>query len=148
MLKFIAVIFLLIVFGIASGSERSSRENKYVKMEVAVAKDTVRAGEAGSMLITLTPIEGIHINVDPAVEVMLEKDEFATLGGDPEMSSDKETGFLAASTPIEQGFIVSSGAAAGEHVLKGTIVYYFCSDAQGWCTKFSQPFSLKVNVLK
>jgi hypothetical protein len=146
--RYIAFILLPSFLAVTFGSEAPEKENKYVKVRVALASDTVRTGSRSTILITLSPSNGIHINVDPAVEVTLEKNKFVTLDGEPEMSTDKETGFLATSAPVEQQIDINALARPGRYVVKGTIVYYFCSDAQGWCTKFAQPFSLRVNVTK
>jgi hypothetical protein len=146
--KYIIIPFLLLFLGMTSGNETPVKENKYVKTEVSLSSDTVRAGTKVALLITLSPIDGIHINVDPAVEVTLENNKYATLDGQPEMNSDKETGFLDTTDPVEQQLSCNSAAEPGRYTLKGTIVYYFCSDAQGWCTKFAQPFSLRVSVTK
>jgi hypothetical protein len=89
-----------------------------------------------------------HITGDPPLTVKLEKNQFISLQGKPDISTDKESGFLSTSSPVEQAFHVSKKARPGEHILKGTIVYYFCSDTEGWCTRFAQPITLKLNIQK
>jgi hypothetical protein len=117
-------------------------------VETTLANDTIQPGGKGTILVLFTPIDGIHINVDPPFTLTIEKNLFISLKGDPEISADKESGFLSTATPIQQRFYVSKRARSGRHIIKGTIIYYFCSDTEGWCTKFAQPLSLKLNIQK
>ena len=144
----IAFVLIPWFLGTIVGGETPKNENKYVNLQIVLATDTLHAGDADVLRISLTPVEGIHINADPPVEVTLEKNTVVDLDGEPEMSTDKETGFLEVSEPIEQRLSISRKATPGWHAFKGTIVYYFCSETQGWCTKFVQQFSLQVNVTK
>jgi hypothetical protein len=132
----------------APGDNPVARENKYVQVDVTLESNTVIAGTEGAILFAFTPVEGIHINADPPVEVAIGKNPEVTLQGDPDISTDKETGFLSTSSPVRQRFSVSSTATPGTYSLKGTIVYYFCSDTQGWCTKFRQRVTLKLIVAR
>lgn len=132
----------------AAGDERSTKENKFVKVEVSLAKALVQPGGRGTILLSFTPIDGIHINTDPPITVRLEKNWLISLQGEPDISTDKESGFLSTSMPVQQQFHVSPKAKSGEHTIKGTIVYYFCSDTEGWCRKLSQPITLTLNIQK
>jgi len=67
--------------------------------------------------------------------------------GETEFRTDKETGFLSTADPVEQRLAVSPTAATGTDTLEGTIVYYFCSDAEGWCRKQTQSISLPIHIL-
>lgn len=145
----IAVCFLISCLVItASPGGENSQSNKYVKVETAIASADVKAGGKGTILIFFVPVDGIHINAEPPVTMKLEKDRLLSLEGEPDFSTDKESGSMSTSTPVEQRFAVSSKAKPGEHTIKGTIVYYFCSDTEGWCRKFSQPMALKLNIHK
>ncbi len=130
----------------ARGDNAAAKENKYVHVDVTLENNTLTADAEGAILFVFTPVDGIHINADPPVEVAIEKNGAVTLQGDPDFSTDKETGFLSTSSPVRQRFSVSPTATPGTYSLKGTIVYYFCSDTRGWCTKFSQPVTLKLIV--
>ena len=143
-------LFVLFHFVFVGGSPDGQREkeNKFVKVDVTLATAAVQSGGKGAILVSFTPIDGIHINVDPPLTVKLEKNRFISLQGKPDICTDKESGFLSTSTPVEQRFHVSEKAKPGEYTIKGTIVYYFCSDTEGWCRKFAQPITLKLNIQK
>jgi hypothetical protein len=144
---FLFILFHLVFAGGPPDGD-PTKENKFVKVDATLAKDTLQPGREGTILVSFTPIDGIHINIDPPVTVKLEKNSFISLQGKPEISTDKESGFLSTSAPIEQGFHVSEKAKSGEHIIKGTIVYYFCSDNEGWCRKFAQPITLHLSIQK
>jgi hypothetical protein len=145
-----ALLFVLfhLVFAGGSPDGHPVKENKSVKVDLTLANPAVQPGGKGTILVSFTPIDGIHINADPPVTLNLEKNQFISLQGEPELSIDKENGFLSTSNPVEQAFHVSKKARSGEHSIKGTIIYYLCSDTEGWCTKFTQPITLKLNIQK
>ena len=142
------VLFVLLILPGRATDERPAKENRFVNVDVTLANAAVHPGGKGTILVSFTPIDGIHINVDPPVTVKIEKNRFIALEGEPDVSTDKESGFLSTSSPVEQRFHVSEKAISGEHTIKGTIVYYFCSDTEAWCTKFAQPITLKLNIQK
>jgi len=139
-------IFFHLVFAEGPSDGDPAKENKFAKVDVTLADAAVQPGGKGTIFVSFIPIDGIHINADPPITMKLEKNPFISLQGKPEISTDKESGFLSTSTPVEQGFYVSKKARSGEHIIKGTIVYYFCSDTEGWCTKFAQRITLKLNI--
>lgn len=142
------MLLLFHVLAIPVPGGPATKENKYVRVEIRLEDTTVAPGADGAILFGFTPAEGIHVNTDPPVEIEIEKNRAVTLHGDPDLTVDKETGFLSTSSPVRQQFSVSPAASPGEYSIQGTIVYYFCSDTQGWCTKFKQPVTLKLIVPK
>ena len=47
---------------------------------------------------------------------------------------------------VKQQFQLSPGAPHGPVTLKGTLTYYFCSDKEGWCSKYKQPVEIALTV--
>lgn len=139
---------MYLFFGTSPGDGSPVKENTYVKVDIALADTGVQAGSEGTILATFTPVEGIHINVDPPVELTLQENPSFAIHADPDMSIDEESGFLSTSQPVEQRFSVASSTTPGDYTITGTIVYFFCSDAQGWCRKFKQPITLSLHVGK
>ena len=139
----IVLILHLLSTGLMGGE---SGDNLFVKVDVSLADSVLRPGDRGRVLVSFTPADGIHINVDPPVSVKIQKNSLISLRGNPDMTTDKETGFLSSGTPVEQLFSVSHKAAPGEHTITGTITYYFCSDTEGWCRKQSQAVTLTLNI--
>lgn len=124
------------------------QSNSFVRVETVLARTDLEAGGSGSMLISFTPVDGIHITAEPPVTVRVERNRLVSLKRGPNIRIDKESKFLSTSQPVEQQFIVSKKAKPGEYSVEGTITYYFCSDAEGWCRKASQPVTLKLTIRK
>lgn len=145
-----AIVAFLVLIHLFQGNLPAEKplpqENECVKLEVTLADTCVRPGKLGTILVTFAPIEGIHINANPAVEMTLGHNDVFALYGESEMTVNKENGFLSTRTPVKQQFLVSSEAKPGEYTLKGTLVYYFCSDDEGWCRKFTQSIALTLHV--
>jgi len=142
-------IFVALVLHLLSPSPRggsSESDNRFVKVEASLANTLFHPGDKGKILVSFTPIDGIHINIDPPVELKIKKNSLIDLRGQPDMTADKETGFLSAVNPVEQSFSISTKAAPGTHSITGTITYFFCSDIEGWCRKQSQPVRLTLNI--
>ncbi|MBI1808057.1 MAG: hypothetical protein HYR76_13540, partial [Ignavibacteria bacterium] len=77
-----------------------------------------------------------------------EKNPAVTLSGKPELVGMKvdTSEYLDASKPIKQSFTLAKSTKAGSLSFKGTLTYFFCSDADGWCSRFKQPIDVTVTV--
>ena len=122
--------------------------NEYVTFSAKLEKSSLKAGGRTELLITLRPKEGIHINVKPAMELKLESGSPFSLDGKLVTTSVKTDTLelLDASHPVRQAVVLAKSAKRGTQTLRGTLVYYYCSDAEGWCSRFRQPVSLTVTV--
>lgn len=138
----LAVLFIFMYSGGESGTDT------FVTTRVAVKDSVVRAGSEGTILISFVPVDGIHITSTPAVTMSLEKNSPFAIRKPAGFKTDKKTGFLATSSPVEQRFVVAKDSSPGTHVLRGTITYYFCSDEEGWCRKSTHPVELKLTIVK
>ena len=122
--------------------------NSYVKLEVKLSRETAKPGGSGEIRITFAPVEGIHVNADPPVEFRFDSTSEVVLQGTPRLVVDKRTGYLSTAAQVKQGFLVPRTVKPGTQQLKGVITYYYCSDTEGWCTKFTQPVELSLTIIK
>lgn len=148
MMKFAVSLSLLFVLisSVAFAGGPSSATNQYVSCKVNLGKRTLQPGSTGEMLITLKPSAGIHINLTPPISLTLDSSTTVTPMGSPEIPKKKK--FLDVTKPIRQPFTVSPALKPGTVTIKGTVTYYYCSDAEGWCSKFKQPIELSIRVVK
>lgn len=140
------LIMLFAVLLATGTTKEKASENKYVKVHVSVVPETLKRSNEGELLVRFLPVDGIHVNTDPPMEFRFHSTQILTLKGEPDFALDKETGYLATASPVRQRFIVATHARPGEHIVKGAVVYYYCSDDEGWCTKFTQPVELPLKV--
>ena len=125
-----------------------SQENAHVRFEIRLASVTLQPGTTGEIALTLTPNEGIHINTDPAPEFEFEKNSFVHPVGITSLPKNEKTGYLDATQPVKYSFALGKNVPNRKYVLKGTVRYFFCSDAEGWCNRFVQPFELRYTVTR
>ena len=131
-----------------TGTGKSDQSaNKYVSYSVSVDKHSLKAGSKGTLLFTLRPQDGIHINVQPAPGFSFDTTSGIRSGGDLEISKDTTSGFLSKHKPIRQSFIIPRNVKTGKVTVKGTLTYFYCSDAEGWCSRFKQPVEATVEVV-
>jgi hypothetical protein len=117
-----------------------------VKVWTHLSRETFKPGETGEITITIAPSEGFHVNANPPVELRLEGEKKVLLKGSLSQVTDKSNGYLSTRSPIRQSIYVPSTTKPGFHVLKGTVTYYYCSDAEGWCQRFRQAITLSFTV--
>src|SRR5512147_911317 len=108
------------------------KDNQYVQLEVTLSARTMRPQESGEIRIAFAPAEGIHINTTPAVEFRIDSSSAFVMKGKPTQERDAITGFLSTAGPVRQLFGVAEGTGTGLHALRGTVIYYYCSDSEGW----------------
>ena len=144
-MMFVSLIAVLIpILGPAGSS--ASAERREVQCDIRLASSTLKPGGTGELLLTFSPEDGIHINTEPAMEFEFDKSSPVHLTGITSLPKSPKTGYLDPSKPVRCGFTVNKSAKKGKHVLKGTVQYYFCSDAEGWCNRFSQPIEITFTV--
>lgn len=149
-MKHVVLLVLLLFAGTfpVFGGGNPKTENEYVKTEISLKQNKLKAGASGQVLFSLRPKKGIHVNLAPAVEVKLDSSDLIALSGKPEIPRDKKTDFLDPLMPIKQSFTLSKKTKPGMVALKGMLTYYYCSDAEGWCSKFKQPIEMKITVVQ
>lgn len=142
-----ALLFLLLAFaatGLAGGS--AARSNEFVECTMSVRPDSLKAGSTGMLLIRLKPKPGIHVNLTPPLKVMLDSTKVITASASRHVPKKKE--YLDTTKPIKHAFTLSSKIPPGTSAITGTLTYYYCSDAEGWCSKFTLPIDQKITVVK
>jgi hypothetical protein len=140
----LAVLTLTTVPGEGSSGTKG---NVYVDAAISLTDSTIQQGDSVTIRAILSPADGIHINADPPASFALKGTREAALVGDASFSVNKENGFLATGDPVEQQFTIARNAATGTDTVRGSLIYYFCSDTEGWCRKYTQPFSFPIHIL-
>lgn len=142
MMNIISLILMMIfpVYG------QDSSVNEHVKLEFAVSAK-VSSTVQGTIAMTFNPSDGIHINTDPAIELVLEKKSPFELVGKPSFKKN-DKGYLLSSSPVEFNFKAKNGTAPGKQIVKGKLNYFYCSDKEGWCNRYTQPVEITIVVTK
>lgn len=129
-----------------AGDKKTLGDNTHVKIHVQIPKK-ISAAKNGAISFSFSPNDGIHINTEPLFEFVPEKNSpFEVVGAPRFGATDK--GYLDLSKAIEYTIKAKTGTVPGKYSLKGKLFYFYCSDAEGWCNRFSQPIDLMVEVTK
>jgi hypothetical protein len=117
-------------------------ENSYVKFTAKLKPGTPRARTAGEVHFTLRPQKGIHINLEPAMSLSFDSGAAAKAEGKLEVPRMEKFPYLDTTKSVVQRFTLAGPGQTGKTTVRGVLTYYYCSDAEGWCSKFKQPFAL------
>jgi hypothetical protein len=147
-LKHLIVVFFVSfsLLQVSVAGNPSPATNLHVKYSAEIKQQRVKAGSTIDLLIKLQPEKGIHINLEPPLSLALDSSTTTTVKG--KLSIPAANKFLDASKPLKQSIVLSSSVKPGKQTIKGILTYYYCSDAEGWCSKFKQPVELTLNVVK
>lgn len=143
-----AAPMILIALALGEGSARADR--------VSVQASWVppeKAGAAGAVSVVFdTKDPDVHVNRDPAPRLALDPDQRILVDKQPPRtrrggSADVEAaGFYESGTPVTFAAAVSPGAPKGDHEVKGTVTYFYCSKRDGWCRKGTSEIEIPVAV--
>ncbi len=148
---FFLIFYLLINVAYAVAGEN-------VKITARAAPDTVRVGKETRLLFQMQPQEGLHLNVEPAITLeLIDAKNFALVAKKftPDSTSKTLTtkdGYKIFdprhAQPVSFAVKVEKGAKPGRYPLRAKLTYYYCSDAEGWCSFAHEEFVINLVVLK
>ena len=115
----------------------------YVVVEIKGRTAEVRNDKPFLLYLSMKPIGGIHINVEPPISVK-QLDDMTALNVKKVPKSGE---YLDSSKPIEVECKVK-GVGAGPHKLRFVVDYTYCSDKEGWCRMGKDTVSATVRVKK
>lgn len=130
------------------GNGGQTNTNPNVAVEIRLSRKEFKPGDKGELAVKLIPAAGFHVNANPAVEVRLSDTGDLILRGEPSQTIEKKSGYLSSRTPVRQPIAIPVTASRGRHTLKGTVTYFYCSDAEGWCQRYRQPVTISFSVTK
>ena len=140
-----AVSLLIVSLHVISGPGTPG-ENTYVRFSATLKHGSQAGRPAGALLFNLRPRKGIHVNLDPPISVTFDSTAPAKAAGKLEVPRMEKLPYLDTSKAIIQRFTLRRQSKPAPVTLKGVLTYFYCSDAEGWCSKFKQPFAVTVPV--
>lgn len=104
-----------------------------------------KASGTGEVAVTFAPKDpDVKINAAPAPRLKLDADQKVLAEKPaPARAGAPDEKYLDLTFPVV--FPVSVlGAARGEHTVKGSLTYYYCSHREGWCRKGTADLEIPV----
>ncbi len=127
----------------AQSGEAWQTSESFVSVHVLAVPETVRSGGQLELHLFFHTREGIHVNANPPVELKL-----LTPGVTVRRLSNKGKDTMTY-IPLDQPVRFRTKLPYSMHgmvSLKGAVRYFFCSDAEGWCTRAKEPFEVTIFV--
>jgi hypothetical protein len=121
-------------------------DTSFVAVEVRFEPSAVAPGGRAAVEIRFVPADDIHINADPPVAVRLDASPLHLPGGRLDVKTSGDEGYVDTGVPVRREVLISPDATPGAATLSGEVLYYYCSDSEGWCRRAARAFSLPVLV--
>ncbi len=143
---FSILISTILLSTITVKSGNNNKINEYVQVDILTDKKIFKAGTFGEIIIKFKPKNGIHINLDPPISINLDSQASVRASGKSFFKKEDETEYLDVSKPVKQKFFIPRNITSGKHKIKGMLTYFYCSNTEGWCSRFKQPFELDIRI--
>ena len=107
---------------------------------------------APAVSVSLLPTNpDIHVNETPAPRLKLDAEQKILVHEAPRRTSvvpvdPANAKYLDPEVPVRFDVAIADGAPQGDHQVKATITYFYCSKRKGWCRKGKQDVELAVRV--
>lgn len=138
-------LFTILLMLIAAPKSNDTSGKEDVTVDCHLDKQELSIGRSGVLVISFEAKKGIHITTDPEMELYLDTlDAVFRLAKLEYRKNPKD--YIDLGKPVRQHFKIAKNAAIGRSVLRGTLVYYFCSDDEGWCTRKTYSFDLPLTI--
>jgi hypothetical protein len=139
-----AFFIAIIITAFTAGMLTAGQPNPHVTLTAKPSK-AYTAGSGTDLKIYFRPHKGIHINLDPAIDITVGKNSVAATVGKISASKDAH-GYLDAARPVVVSLTPSPDAPKGKRTLTLRVVYFLCSDAEGWCNRDEQSLDIPLTV--
>ena len=126
----------------AAQPQKKMKQNPSMATEFMVNKQKMKSNGDGLILAKFIPAPGIHFNAEILPEFYVDSLAPVFFSGDAEIPKIKKKGkeLLDERKPVTQKFAVKKNAKKGTYTIKATCTYFYCSEKEGWCNRFTVPF--------
>lgn len=151
----VVVLLTVVASFIAQFDAGGNPANEYIQISVKVEKDGLKAGGQGRLLFTIKPKAGFHVNLEPPITLALAEEKNFTLLAKKfipdstiqEITTKDGYKIFNPAAPVAFGFKAAKSLKPGKHTLQANLTYYYCSDAEGWCSFTTEAFPVTVTII-
>lgn len=121
-------------------------------VKVTAAYVPASGGGDAAIAVQFTAADpNIRVNEDPAPRLKLAADQQVLVEKPaprrpPSTSTPGQGRYLDPTLPVTFPVKVDARAARGEHTVKATVTYFYCSKSEGWCRKGMADVDVPVRV--
>lgn len=153
----IRAVFLLVVICLVAHEVAESKTilNEYIQISVKVEKDSLKAGAQGRLLFSLKPKTGFHVNIEPPISLDLADNKSFSLLAQKftpdstikQLTTKDGYKIFNPSSPVVFDFKIAKSAKPGKYSVQAKLTYYYCSDAEGWCSFTTEAFPVTITIV-
>jgi hypothetical protein len=139
MIRTLAVLAFLVAAPLVRAADPAAEAAKSYRIETTGTTTEVGAGEKGSFVLTIVPVEKVHVHPQAPLKIALEGKGLAL--------EKTALGHKDAVDPKAEGprfEVPFTAAQAGKGEAKATLDFFICSDQ--WCVKQTRDVVVAVNV--
>jgi hypothetical protein len=144
---------LALVVAVAVGVAAQASAPAAVQISLEASFLPPRAGAPASVAVTFTPSDpDVRVNEEPPPRLKLDPAQ-AVLVYQPPAASKRQVPaerealrYLEPAIPYGFPVTVKAGAPKGEHRVKASVTYFYCSKTAGWCRKGTGEVDVPVTV--
>jgi len=107
-----------------------------------------QAGGEAALLVSLVPDrDELRVNETPAPWLELDPRQKVLRYRAPKLDEGEAPhGYLDPLLPVRFPVKLAPGAGSGQHVVKGSVSFYYCSTRASWCKRGSRELEIVVTV--
>ena len=124
----------------------SAVERQGVHCDIRLTAVALKPGGTYQMEIRFSPEDGVHVNSDSPIDIEFEELSPLRYAGPLSMRKIPTTEFVDTRHPLTANVAVIKKCKSGKHTVKGSLRFTFSSDAEGWSSRYTQPFELTFTV--
>jgi hypothetical protein len=125
----LAIVFILFFINF------QVQKNKFVSSEFKIGR---QKQDRVTVSIFLNPTNGIHVNSEPKPDIKFNNENVEII----EVKFEKtQKNYIDTGKPIKVEIKLKSKAIS---TLTGQFTYFYCSEIEGWCSKATEKFEIKL----
>ena len=112
-----------------------------------------KPGAHGAIAVTFTARDpDVHVNEEPAPRIKLDLGQTALVDKQPPMPKsvpvyEPETArYLDLTKPVRFPVAIAGNAPRGPQTVKASVVYFYCSQREGWCRRGTTDVEFTVDI--
>ena len=142
-----SLILFLFSFILLQNDSLKQNENEHVKLISKISTDSVKSGKTFSISFKFNPSDKIKINSEPEIEFHLEINNLIKFESQSLPKVDS-LGYIKTESEIIFNFQARENIKQANTKIIGTLVYYYCSQNEGWCSKYKQKIEFPITITK
>lgn len=137
--------------GAAAGNPKPPAVPANIQLKVEPV--VVQPGSETTVLLQLSPVEGVKINRYPRVRLTVPETAGLVSAAEVSVGNDKapppgqmEKNYFKKVDPLEVTLSIDANAPKGMHDIQGKLNYFYCVSASGFCAPKTVPVDITVRV--